>query len=209
MNILVFIIGLVAQGFFAARILVQLFKTEKHKKVENPTIFWIFSILCSLLFFLYGWCRGDFSIILGQCISFYIYWWNLKSKHIFDSKKSKIFKYGLLTVPIFIILMMTNDIEIFVNRIFRNSDVPLPLLVFGSIGQVTFTLRFVYQWYYSIKIGESSLPKGFWVISLVGSSIILIYGVIRLDPILILGQSFGFISYIRNLVIGEKEKLSH
>lgn len=105
--------------------------------------------------------------------------------------------------------MMTNDIEIFVNRIFRNSDVPLPLLVFGSIGQVTFTLRFVYQWYYSIKIGESSLPKGFWVISLVGSSIILIYGVIRLDPILILGQSFGFISYIRNLVIGEKEKQSH
>jgi hypothetical protein len=35
---------------------------------------------------------------------------------------------------------------------------------------------------------------------------IVIYGVLRHDPILILGQSFGFLSYIRNLMIGHKSQ---
>ena len=51
-----------------------------------------------------------------------------------------------------------------------------------------------------------TLPTGFWGISLFGSSVIIAYGIFRLDPVLILGQSFGFVAYIRNLVIGFKEK---
>ena len=42
------------------------------------------------------------------------------------------------------------------------------------------------------------------VISIIGSSIIVSYGFIRHDPVLILGQSFGLISYVRNLIIGHK-----
>jgi len=53
-----------------------------------------------------------------------------------------------------------------------------------------------------------TLPVGFWAISLFGSSVIIAYGIFRLDPVLILGQSFGFVAYIRNLVIGFKEKKS-
>ncbi len=33
---------------------------------------------------------------------------------------------------------------------------------------------------------------------------IVIYGAIRLDPVLILGQSVGFVAYTRNLLIGRK-----
>ena len=80
------------------------------------------------------------------------------------------------------------------------------LLIFGSAGQVIFTMRFIYQWYYSHRIGESRLPSGFWWISLVGSMTIVIYGIIRLDPILILGQSFGLVAYLRNLMLIYKEK---
>lgn len=40
--------------------------------------------------------------------------------------------------------------------------------------------------------------------SLVGSAMIVCYGLIRLDPVLILGQSVGFIAYARNLLIGRK-----
>lgn len=46
---------------------------------------------------------------------------------------------------------------------------------------------------------------GFWAISLFGSGVIIAYGIFRMDPVLILGQSFGFVAYIRNLVIGFKE----
>ena len=56
----------------------------------------------------------------------------------------------------------------------------------------------------SRKDGESVLPPGFWIISIIGSSIIVSYGFIRHDPVLILGQSFGLISYVRNLIIGHK-----
>ena len=47
---------------------------------------------------------------------------------------------------------------------------------------------------------------GFWVISLIGSGAIIAYGLFRRDPVLILGQSFGFVAYIRNLMIGFKER---
>ena len=64
-----------------------------------------------------------------------------------------------------------------------------------------FTLRFVYQWVSSMKRHESVLPAGFWIISLAGSALIISYGIFRADPVLILGQSFGFVAYLRNLVL--------
>jgi len=84
--------------------------------------------------------------------------------------------------------------------------VPLWLLLFGSAGQVTFALRFIYQFIYSAAHHQSVLPIGFWIISLLGSSMIIAYAIFRLDPVLILGQSFGFVAYIRNIMIGYKNK---
>jgi lipid-A-disaccharide synthase-like uncharacterized protein len=78
--------------------------------------------------------------------------------------------------------------------------------VFGSTGQVIFTIRFIYQWFYSYKRQRSILPVGFWIISLVGSGIIVAYGIFRLDPVLIIGQSVGFIAYIRNIVLFKQNK---
>jgi lipid-A-disaccharide synthase-like uncharacterized protein len=46
------------------------------------------------------------------------------------------------------------------------------------------------------------LPVGFWVISLLGSATIIAYGIFRLDPVLIIGQLFGFVVYVRNIMIG-------
>jgi len=89
---------------------------------------------------------------------------------------------------------------------FHNENIPLWLVIFGSAGQIIFTLRFVYQWAYSRRRHESMLPRGFWIISLIGSGVIVAYGIFRKDPVLILGQSFGFVAYVRNLMIGFKKK---
>ena len=85
-----------------------------------------------------------------------------------------------------------------IDRLFRNSEIPFKLLLWGSIGQVIFTFRFVYQWMYSELKKESSLPLGFWLLSLVGSLMILSYAIIRKDPVLFVGQLFGFVIYSRN-----------
>lgn len=65
-----------------------------------------------------------------------------------------------------------------------------------------FTLRFVYQFIFSHRRHVSVLPRGFWIISLAGSGMIITYGIIRLDAVLIIGQAFGFVTYIRNLILG-------
>ena len=62
----IYAVGLVAQGLFAARMLVQWLLSERRREVVNPTIFWILSLVASLLFFLYGWLRQDFALRLGQ-----------------------------------------------------------------------------------------------------------------------------------------------
>lgn len=202
-NIIVLCIGYLAQALFSARILFQWILSEKAKKVVSPSIFWILSIAGSYLFCLYGWFRHDFSIILGQFISYYIYLWNLNEKGIWQ-KMPSVLKVLLALTPIVAGGVMLHDVESFVQNFFQNEKVPLWLLVFGSMGQIIFTLRFVYQWAYSFHYKESLLPAGFWIISLVGSFVIVVYGIFRLDPVLILGQSVGFVAYARNLIIGHR-----
>ncbi len=72
-------------------------------------------------------------------------------------------------------------------------------LVVGFAGQMAFTGRFLLQWLYSEYRKRSLIPVGFWYLSLVGSSLLLAYAIYRQDPVFILGQSFGFIVYLRNL----------
>lgn len=202
-QLLIYGIGFLAQGFFSARILVQWILSEKAKKVLSPSIFWILSICGAYLLCIYGWLRNDFSIVLGQFISYYIYLWNLNMKGVWK-RMHVILRVLLLVTPIIAITYVAGDARRFMEHFFNVDDIPMWLIIYGSAGQVLFTLRFIYQWFVSRKDGESVLPPGFWIISIIGSSIIVSYGFIRHDPVLILGQSFGLISYVRNLVIGHK-----
>lgn len=202
---LIYTIGFTAQIFFSARILVQWILSEKQRHVVSPNLFWILSLAGSILLFSYGWLRDDFSIILGQILSYYIYIWNLSAKGVWR-KVPTLAQALIIALPVAAICFMLADAADFINQFFRNNNVPLWLLIFGSAGQVIFVLRFVYQWHYSFRRHESILPVGFWVISLVGSGIIVAYGAYRLDPVLILGQSVGFVAYIRNIMIYRKEK---
>lgn len=121
-------------------------------------------------------------------------------------KIAVIFKVLLIATPIVVTVIMLHDFSVFNTVFFQNKEIPLWLLIFGSAGQIIFSLRFIYQFIYSASHHESTLPTGFWIISLVGSSTIISYAIFRLDPVLLLGQSFGFIAYIRNLTIGNQNK---
>ena len=200
---MIYVIGFLAQVFFSARILLQWILSERAKKVISPAIFWQLSIVGSYLLFVYGWLRDDFAIILGQIISYYIYIWNLDKKHQWK-KLPFVIRTLLLLTPVAAILYMLKDASAFVDQFFRNEKIPLWLLIYGSMGQIIFTLRFVYQWIYSKRKDESLLPIGFWVISLFGSLIIVSYAISRRDPVLILGQSTGLIAYSRNIYLSRR-----
>ncbi len=74
-----------------------------------------------------------------------------------------------------------------------------PWVLFGFFGQLLFTMRFLVQWLQSEKQRRSIIPTAFWVFSIAGSSVLLSYAIWREDPVIIAGQSFGLIIYIRNL----------
>lgn len=206
-NLLIFGLGFIAQGFFSARILVQWILSERQRRIVSPDLYWIFSLLGSILLFSYGWLRSDFSIILGQMISYYIYIWNLSIKGVWP-RWPKVIRIFIEILPILALSFVLKDLSAFFTRFFNKERIPFYLILFGSVGQIIFTLRFVYQWYYSYHRGISLLPVTFWVISLIGSGIIVIYGVFRSDPVLILGQMVGFIAYSRNIIIGKRQKKS-
>ena len=205
-NIWIFALGLFAQILFSARMLVQWILSEKARKVVNPTIFWVLSLAASLLFFLYGWLRADFALMLGQIIGYYCYVWNLGAKGVWRQLgRWRGLAVGLLTaVPALAVGSAAADWTEVRQALFHKEASPRALLLFGSAGQLIFSVRFLYQAVYSARKGHSALPAGFWLISLCGSLIILAYAILRRDPVVILAQSFGLLTYIRNLMLWKR-----
>jgi len=193
------LIGFVAQFCFSARILFQWISSEKEKKLTSPTIYWIFSVVGSWVMFLYGCLRNDFAIIFGQLISYYIYLWNLNLKGHWKELHILV-KSILILTPVVATVYLFKDIPAFVAK-YINSEANW-LVIFGSVAQVVFALRFVWQWFITLKTKESTLPLSFWIISVIGSGMIIIYAIFRQDIVLILGQAFGFVVYCRNVWIG-------
>jgi lipid-A-disaccharide synthase-like uncharacterized protein len=80
------------------------------------------------------------------------------------------------------------------------------ILILGFAGQTLFFMRFFVQWLYSEKHRRSLIPTAFWYFSIAGSSLLLIYAIIRRDIVFIVGQSTGFVIYTRNLYLIARER---
>lgn len=85
-------------------------------------------------------------------------------------------------------------------------NIEIFFLVVGFSAQALFASRFIVQWILSEKKGESHIPLIFWYLSIVGGLGLLIYAIYRQDPVIILGQSFGIIVYMRNLILIYRKK---
>ena len=200
----IYLIGLSAQVFYTGRVFIQWYLSEKHGKVESPTLFWVFSIIGSMILFFYGWLRNDFSIIFGEFFTYYIYMWNISAKGLY-ARLPKIVPVIQALLPAVVLAALLKDIPHFTQTFLRNDDVPMGLLIFGTLGQTVYKSRFIYQWFYSVKHKESLLPLTFWIIAITGSLMIITYGAIRHDWVLIIGQ-FGIIASIRNIMISLKSE---
>ena len=86
------------------------------------------------------------------------------------------------------------------------SNIEIIFLIIGFLGQGLFASRFIFQWIYSEKKGESYIPVIFWYLSIFGGIGLLTYAIFRKDPVIILGQSFGILIYLRNLILIYRKK---
>jgi lipid-A-disaccharide synthase-like uncharacterized protein len=62
------------------------------------------------------------------------------------------------------------------------------------------------QWLVSERSRRSVVPVGFWWLSLLGASMLLVYFVWRRDIVGVVGQSTGWIIYGRNLWLIYRER---
>jgi lipid-A-disaccharide synthase-like uncharacterized protein len=83
------------------------------------------------------------------------------------------------------------------------------LVIIGLIGNATFSMRFLVQWYASEKKGESVIPVSFWYWSIGGSIIMCLYFIFRRDPVGILAYLPNSVIYIRNLMLIRRRKLAY
>ncbi|MEL6677430.1 MAG: lipid-A-disaccharide synthase N-terminal domain-containing protein [Pseudomonadota bacterium] len=80
------------------------------------------------------------------------------------------------------------------------------LAVFGLTAQAVFMGRMIVQWVSSERAKRSVVPVSFWWLSLIGALMLLVYGTLRQDVVIIAAQLFGFIVYARNLWLIRAER---
>ena len=93
-----------------------------------------------------------------------------------------------------------------INYLSSLTNIEILFLIIGFCGQALFASRFIFQWIYSEKKGESAIPVIFWYLSIFGGIGLLIYAISRKDPVIIIGQLFGIFIYLRNLILIYKKK---
>lgn len=81
------------------------------------------------------------------------------------------------------------------------SPIGLCWVALGLGGQLLFTGRMLVQWLASERSQRSVIPISFWWMSLIGSTMLLVYFIWRRDIVGIIGQATGWVIYIRNLVL--------
>lgn len=69
----------------------------------------------------------------------------------------------------------------------------------GFIAQILFSSRLIIQWIASEKQKKVITPTRFWVLSLLASFLLFVYGYFREDFAIMLGQALTYYIYIRNL----------
>ena len=78
----------------------------------------------------------------------------------------------------------------------------------GFVAQILFSSRLIIQWIASEQQKKVITPTTFWTLSLFASFLLFIYGYLRQDFAIMLGQSLTYFIYIRNLQLqGEWTKI--
>jgi lipid-A-disaccharide synthase-like uncharacterized protein len=166
--------------------------------------FWFFSMLGAVLLLAYASHQRDPVIALGQMVGLAIYLRNIQLLRR---------QLGQSPVPLFGPWLLLSTLALSAGLI--SNPAPLSALTergepiwmaLGFIGQTLFTGRFIVQLYFSERAHASVNPVHFWYLSMSGSLLLLGYALHTGDGVIILGQSFGMLVYLRNLVLIRRQR---
>ncbi len=82
--------------------------------------------------------------------------------------------------------------------------------IVGWLGNLTFTSRFLVQWYATERRKQVIVPAAFWWLSLAGAFLLFCYALFyQRDSVFIFAYAFTWIPYIRNLIIHKRHLAAH
>jgi len=198
-NFLYYVLGFLPSLFFSLRFLIQWVQSERLKTSYVDAIFWRLSITGNIIAFAHYFIQLQFVFMLAQAINAFIAWRNLNLM-----KKPLSTRFTLALFGGFIALVCTLFFAQTGSALYSKNISGFWHLL-GSIGALVFASRFWIQWYDAETRGKSALGTPFWVLSILGGALTLIYSLKMGDVVSIVNYTFPMIPYTRNLMLLRKK----
>jgi lipid-A-disaccharide synthase-like uncharacterized protein len=183
-------LGFLGQALFASRILLQWIASERAKRSVVPRSFFGLSLLGSACSLAYAAIRKNPVFMLSQLPQTFIYARNLLLRR--PSGRGRLLPIAAALAAFSVWTALADP---------RPARALWPWPVLGMTGAVLWSARFVVQWWVSERRGVPTLPAAFWILSLLGSLLLLAYAVVKRDPVWIVAYALGPVPYARNLVL--------
>ena len=130
-------IGLLSQGLFSSRIVLQWVQSERARRVLVPALFWQISLVSSFLMIVYGMLRHDPVILGAQLISYGIYIRNLQLLGEW-CKLPIAFRWGAYGFPLATLVWFVVGTSSFSLKTMLETSIPRGVLLLGAVGQAVF-----------------------------------------------------------------------
>ena len=192
--------GWAGQACFFSRFLIQWLASERVKRSIVPAVFWRLSLVGSVLAGLYAWLGPPHDVVFGASYAFnlVVYARNLVLARRPEARlKALPLALAALGVAGGTALALSRDPKVMAVL---NQESHLWLTI-GIVGQLIFGCRFLLQWIHAERHGRADLPPAFFVVSFVGSILLLAYAIHKRDEILVAGQLLVPLISVRNLML--------
>lgn len=185
----VLLLGIVGQVFFGLRMLLQWAVSESRGRSVVTRGFWWLSLLGTVFMLAYAWSRDDLVFVLSLVGGLVVYVRNL-------------FMRGRLPRSLLaggVLAMIAFGVWGVMHR--PHLDAPPLFAAVGLTGTLLWTVRFPMQWWVSERLGRSVLPLSFWLLTLGGGVLLVVYALWRADVIMTIAYAPGPLFAVRNLML--------
>jgi lipid-A-disaccharide synthase-like uncharacterized protein len=179
-------IGWTGQALFAGRVIYQWLASERAGRAVVPRGYWGLSLLGAVLVLAYSVGTHNLVFVMSVLPGAVIAFLNLRIRK--SSSRRELFPWAVALL----------GLAVWAALVKPQLGSPFWAAV-GLAGALLWSLRHVFQWWVSERLGAPTLPLSFYLLSLVGSFLLLAYAISIMKPVMIAGYLFNFVPYIRIL----------
>jgi len=181
-------LGLVGQAIFAARMLLQWIASERAGRSVVPRSFWHLSLFASACVGTYAALTGNVIFLLSVLPGAFIY-----ARMLMLRRRVGMAALLALAAPIAALAVWAT--------LRKPLSGPVLISTLGFGGWLLWMSRFPIQWWISERSGTPTLGTVFWIVSLAGACLLLVYASWHRDWVMLIAFAPGPVFYLRNLVL--------